>query len=504
MVSILNDFLGTVLANAAVVPAGNSGSIDVFVTDTTQVIIDVNGYYAPQISLANGTAAAPSLTFAGDNTSGLYSSGAGTVNIAAGGSNMLTVSSTGVRIGTTPNYPLDVAGDLNIDGNLLFDHNVVLNLSQTSIGSVGLGPSALASSTNTSANNTAVGASALQLTTANSNTAVGALAMKNNTAGGANTAVGNFALLGNTTGGDNTAIGFNALQSNTLGEGNTAVGIQALLANLIGIENTAVGSDALMYNTGDLNTATGSGALFGNTAGKWNTGYGASALQNNSIGNLNTAVGYFALDTNQTGSNNIAIGTQAGHGLINTSNNIHIGSSALATDNGTVRIGVNGFQSSFFVGGVRGITTALNNAIPVMIDANGQLGTVSSSRRFKDDIQDMGEASHDLLRLRPVTFRYKKSFADGSKPIQYGLIAEEVAEVYPDLVARSADGQIETVKYQVLDSMLLNEVQRQQGEISSQKGQIRVLEQQNQDLQRRLARLEAALVSASGEPRVPQ
>jgi len=131
-----------------------------------------------------------------------------------------------------------------------------------------------------------------------------------------------------------------------------------------------------------------------------------------------------------------------------------------------------------------------------VIDSNGQLGTVSSSRRFKDDIQDMGDTSRDLMRLRPVTFRYKKPFADGSKPIQYGLIAEEVAEVYPDLVAHSADGQIETVKYQVLDSMLLNEVQRQQAEI-------RGLEQQNQDLQRRLARLEAALASVSAEPRVP-
>src|SRR5207253_7188545 len=117
--------------------------------------------------------------------------------------------------------------------------------------------------------------------------------------------------------------------------------------------------------------------------------------------------------------------------------------------------------------------------IPVVIDSAGQLRTVSSSRRFKEDIQDMGEASSGLLHLRPVTFRYKKPYADGSKPIQYGLIAEEVAEVYPDLVARSADGQIETVKYQVLDSMLLNEIQRQ----------ARVIE----DLEKRLARLEGGV-----------
>ena len=139
---------------------------------------------------------------------------------------------------------------------------------------------------------------------------------------------------------------------------------------------------------------------------------------------------------------------------------------------------------------MRGITTNLNNAVPVLIDDNGQLGTVSSSRRFKEDIADMGATSRDLMRLRPVTFRYKQPFADGTKPIQYGLIAEEVAEVYPDLVAHSADGQIETVKYQVLDSMLLNEAQRQQAEIAAQKDHIRRLEE-------RLVKLEAALEKLS-------
>jgi hypothetical protein len=137
------------------------------------------------------------------------------------------------------------------------------------------------------------------------------------------------------------------------------------------------------------------------------------------------------------------------------------------------------------VAGVSGVATGLNNAVPVLIDSNGQLGTISSSRRFKEDIHDMGGASEGLMRLRPVTFRYKKPFDDGSKPIQYGLIAEEVAEVYPDLVARSADGQIETVKYQVLDPMLLNEVQRQHAEAQRQQAEIRdqkalLLKQQNQ------------------------
>jgi hypothetical protein len=145
-------------------------------------------------------------------------------------------------------------------------------------------------------------------------------------------------------------------------------------------------------------------------------------------------------------------------------------------------------RTSFFAAGIRGVTTGNNDAIPVVIDSNGQLGTVSSSRRFKEDINDMDTVSSGLMRLRPVTFRYRKPFADGSKPIQYGLIAEEVADVYPDLVAHSADGQIETVKYQVLDSMLLNELQKEHKQVQEQAETIRVLEA-------RLAVLEKALLS---------
>jgi hypothetical protein len=151
-----------------------------------------------------------------------------------------------------------------------------------------------------------------------------------------------------------------------------------------------------------------------------------------------------------------------------------------------IRIGTAGTQTSAFIAGIYGTTTSATNAVPVMIDSNGNLGTISSSRRYKEDIQDMGDTSSGLLRLRPVTFRYKQPFNDGSKPMQYGLIAEEVAEVYPDLVARTADGRIETVKYQVLDSMLLNELQKQNAAIAAQQEQIRSLEE-------RLAKVEAAI-----------
>jgi hypothetical protein len=223
-----------------------------------------------------------------------------------------------------------------------------------------------------------------------------------------------------------------------------------------------------------------------------NTVVGLYADPNFNAGIYNTAVGFGALAGLSSASNNIGVGQNAGAVLVDGSNNIYIGSPGVnTTENNLIRIGIPGTQTAFFVAGVSGTTTGANDAVPVVIDSNGQLGTVSSSLRFKEDIQDMGAASNDLMRLRPVTFRYKQPFEDGSKPIQYGLVAEEVAEVYPDLVARSADGQIQTVKYQVLDSMLLNELQRQQD-------QIRGLEQQLSEQHDRMAKVEAALAAISG------
>lgn len=303
------------------------------------------------------------------------------------------------------------------------------------------------------------------------NTAVGVQALQSLTSNGrSNTAIGYFAMQANTSGTNNTASGLQALEGNTTGGFNTADGYAALATNKGGDDNTAAGAFALANNTGTENTANGYLAMTSTTTGKNNTASGAEALNENT-----------------TGSNNIGIGYQAALnvGGIN-SNNIHIGNTGVFADSGTIRIGTIATQASFFVAGVSGVTTGLNNAVPIVIDSNGQLGTISSSRRFKEDIQEMGEASQGLMRLRPVTFRYQKAFSDGSKPVQYGLIAEEVEEVYPDLVAHSADGQVETVKYQVLDSMLLNEVQRQQKEI-------RVLEE-------RLAKMEAALASAEHTP----
>ena len=263
------------------------------------------------------------------------------------------------------------------------------------------------------------------------------------------------------------------------------------LPNIVGSpDNTAIGSSALFGNTtGADNTAVGVNALGENTTGSDNTTIGLNSLLFNTTGSNNTASGYDALE-NTTGSNNIAIGSEAGINIAATNNNIDIGNQAVAGDSGAIRIGTAGSQTTAFMAGIYGVNTS---GIPVYINSNGQLGTVSSSRRYKEDIQDMADASSGLLRLRPVTFRYKKPFADGSKPVEYGLIAEEVAEVYPDMVARSADGQIETVKYQILAPMLLNELQKQNTTIAVQKEQIGAQQHQIRSLEERLAKVEAAL-----------
>ncbi|MGA3213066.1 MAG: tail fiber domain-containing protein [Terriglobales bacterium] len=286
----------------------------------------------------------------------------------------------------------------------------------------------------------------------------------------------------------NLAVGLDALLDNTTGKDNTATGIGALEHNTSGSENTASGTGALQTNTtASANTATGDNALQANSTGASNTGIGYVALEHNTTGSDNTAVGNGALYLNTTGGNNIGIGYFAGEDVSDgNSNNIEIGNVGSSTDSGAIRIGSPAIQTSFFAAGIYGVSSGSNSAIPVLVDSSGQLVTVSSSRRFKEDIQDMGDASSGLMRLRPVTFRYRKPLDDGSQPVQYGLIAEEVAEVYPGLVAHSADGQIETVKYQLLDPMLLNEVQRQQAAI--------------RDLQERLSRMEAALAAASGTP----
>ncbi len=262
--------------------------------------------------------------------------------------------------------------------------------------------------------------------------------------------------------------------------------------------NTGLGNGALGATTpdtlGDLNTAFGYQALFSNTNGSNNTAFGSQALLSNIAASGSTAVGSSALSL-ATGGNNIAIGYLAGSNLKAGSGNILVGHAGTASDNSTIRIGT--FQTSTYIAGIA--TTNLFGGSPVVINSAGQLGVqvTPSSRRYKEDIQDMGDASKGLLQLRPVTFHYKKADPDGRKPLKFGLIAEEVDTVYPELVVRGPDGKVETVDYSKLPAMLLNELQKQYRHAQEQDETI-------QKLEARLAALEAVLAGATVNSKAPK
>ena len=298
------------------------------------------------------------------------------------------------------------------------------------------------------------------------NTGTGVNALYRNTDGAYNTANGGFALFSNTIGSDNTATGVNALVSNTMGNFNTATAESALQNNTTGSLNTATGESALLSNTtGGENTATGESALFNNTTGSLNTADGHSALFNSTTSDANTASGAGALGTNTTGSNNIGLGYLAGINLTTGSNNIDIGNSGAAAESNTIRIGTTGAQTATFIAGIRGAIVA--SGVGVIVGSNGQLGTVVSSERFKDEIKPMDKASEAILALQPVTFRYKHELDPDGIP-QFGLVAEQVEKVNPDLVVRDADGKINTVRYEAVNAMLLNEFLKEHSKVEEQ------------------------------------
>jgi len=258
----------------------------------------------------------------------------------------------------------------------------------------------------------------------------------------------------------NTAFGYGALFNNLAGVDNTAVGYQASAAST-GAANTAIGSQALSENFfGVGNTASGAFALFLNNAGNNNTASGFQALYNTLAGANNTAIGAKALKKS-TGTKNIGIGFQAGVTLQTGNNNIYIGNTGNGDESQTIRFGT--AQTRTFIAGIAN-TSVPNDAVVVIDTLTGQLGTASpSSARYKRDITAMGTQSDKMLELRPVTFAYTEDAA-GVK--RYGLIAEEVATVYPELVTRLATGEVQGVRYQELIPMLLNELQRQQRELA--------------------------------------
>jgi trimeric autotransporter adhesin len=294
---------------------------------------------------------------------------------------------------------------------------------------------------------------------------------------GFNTAEGQNALFSLTSGAANTGVGWYSLFSATTGSFNTGVGAGTLLFNS-GDTNTAVGAAALLFNTiGVQNTATGAAALLNNTEGNFNTAVGQNALFTNTTGGSNTAIGFGALFSN-TGSLNIALGVNAGANLTTGDNNIDIGNAGAATEANTIHIGTQGTHAVTYIAG---ISDAVVVGTPVVVDNNGRLGVAVSSQRFKDEVTPMEKASEAVLALKPVTFRYKKEF-DPSGAIQFGLVAEEVEKINPDLVVRDRDGKPNSVRYEQVNAMLLNEFlkehrknEEQQAIIERQQKQIEAL-----------------------------
>jgi trimeric autotransporter adhesin len=298
------------------------------------------------------------------------------------------------------------------------------------------------------------------------------------------TAFGTDALPTSSTGSDNTAFGLGALGNNSSGDDNVGVGTFTLESNTTGVGNTALGSGALQDNTSDYNTAVGTIALGSNTTGNQNTAVGVEALASNTTGNQNTALGRSALDNAITGVSNIGVGYLAGDHVTNGSNNIDIGNLGSSADSNVIRIGDPATHTSTYIAGIAGATVTGGSA--VLVDpVTGQLGIAVSSKRFKQDVHDMDAASDALMQLRPVTFRYKGTGSE-AEGLQYGLIAEEVAAVYPQLVVYGRDGQVESVQYHQLPALLLNEVQKQHQKVQAQREEIHSLEA-------RIAALEASL-----------
>ena len=581
--------------DAAIVPAGTGGAIDVYCQFAGRVIIDINGYYGPQSVVTSLNTLTGDVTLAqGSNVTITPSGNTLTIAATGGPGGELPAGSTNQTLRnngsawtassalTNDGSNVGVAGNLLLPattgttGQIWLGANRFLhgygyfdtflgpnagNLTSTGYGNTGLGAATLGaltggiantavgsesmSSNTIGSNNTALGyQSVYYSTTGTDNTALGYEALRQNTTASGNTAVGSNAGYANTTGATDTAVGVNGLKANTVGSDNVAVGGNALAANTTASGNTAIGSGALStlsfdngnnqwdsrntavgyqalysdqaiaptdanYNTGTgalvlysnttgaYNTANGYQSLYFNTTAWQNTAIGAISLQSNTTGELNTAVGYASLSFNTTGSFNTALGFAAGQNLTTGGSNIDIGNGGSPTDDKTIRIGSSS-QARTFIAGIRGVTTGNADAVPVVIDSAGQLGTISSSIRFKKDVADMGAASSRLMELRPVMFHYK-SQPDG--PLEYGLIAEEVEKVMPELVVRDATGQVETVAYQELPAMLLNELQKQEATITDQSKTIQAQQATAQRQQAEIEELTARLTALESRSR---
>ncbi len=460
----------------------------------------------------------------------LYSTDRGSYNTAVG--NGALSSLHGLLGGNTAVGNLALRDNLAADNTAVGDNALLSNTTgtqNTAFGAVALQQNV------TGESNTGIGSQALRLNSGSYNSATGSQALFSNTGGSYNVADGWHALYNNTSASFNTGLGVGALHQNTTGINNTATGVNALFysngqnntadganslqRNITGSENTAVGSDAFFgsldangmpNSTGSYNTATGFQSLYSNQngnrniaigwqtlysnkTGSFNTAIGTTALSQNSSGNQNTATGvnalYYnngsnntatglaALQNNTTGSNNVALGYQAGLNFKTGNNNIVIGAGVLgaATDASITRIGKT-TQAAAYIGGIYSKGVASATGVPVKIDSTGKLGTVLSSARYKDHIKPMEKASEAILQFEPVTFHYKKEL-DPDGVAQFGLIAEQVEKVNPDLVVRDEEGKVSTVRYEAVNAMLLNEFLKQHRKVMEQQEAIAALKQ---------------------------
>ena len=391
---------------------------------------------------------------------------AGTSNVAVGanalGANVTASNNTAVGANAllaNTGASNTAVGANALDANTSGTSNVAVGaeaLGANSIGAANVAVGTGALQANFAAHNVAVGFGALNANlTGTLNTALGYRAMAENTTSPRNVAIGSHALeLNNQS--DNVAVGYSALALHTSGFGNVAVGSDAMASDTVSNSNTAIGADALKALTfGNGNTAVGYNALASSPSAASNTAVGYFALANAASGVGNVAVGYGALIV-ATGDNNVAIGFNAGNSLTSGNNNVYIDHGGAGAESNTLRIGSG--QSAAYMSGIHNQTAS--SGTDVFINASGKLGTMTSSRRFKEGIASLGDVGPQVQALRPVTFHYKPEFDDGGRVKQYGLIAEEVDEVLPDLVVRDAEGRIQTVRYHFLPTLLLAEVQR--------------------------------------------
>ena len=421
----------------------------------------------------------------GDNANPLH----GGTGVTAIGENALanTIGSVNTAVGCNAleenitGHSNVAVGYASLTNNINGTNNVSIgsrSLEDNLIGSsnVSIGVAAMLNSTSSNAN-IAIGVSALQNslsnTVANTNIAIGQRSMQLFSIGTNNVAVG-FETLLNGSGTNNVAIGTSAMRDAS-GPENVAIGRGAMQTAPSSDANVAIGRFTMLSCTkSSNNVAIGRGAMTSAAGSTDNVAIGNLAMQNNNNAIYNVAIGYHAMQlatglqrsiaigrnalvSNMSGVNNIAIGDLAGQNLAgNEINDIYIGNVGVAAEKGTIRIGTAGSQTGCYIAGIRGVTTTIVNAIPVLISSAGQLGTVSSSKRYKKDIQDIEDESEKMLQLRPVTFSY---IHDDASHKQYGLIAEEVNDVYPELVVHQ-DDQAYTVNYMALIPLLLKQVQR--------------------------------------------